>query len=130
MVGIQCTSPLREAKDFDHGIEYFREQQLDSLFPSCTVQDNFIWGYNAEHELSGLNHDWQQRLRRQKINESFVENGSFYIFKPFLIKQNANRLGGKIGTYVMDSHKRMQIDTHEDFKLCETIMHGYGLDLL
>ena len=130
MVGVQCTSPLREAKDFDNGIDSLREQQLDSLFTSCKVRDNFIWGYNAEHELSSLNHDWRQRLLRQKIDESFVENGSFYIFKPFLIKQNGNRLGGKIGTYVMDGHKRMQIDSQEDFGLCEVIMRGYGLDLL
>jgi len=42
MVGVQCTSPLREAKDFDNGIDSFREQQLDSLFTSCKVRDNII----------------------------------------------------------------------------------------
>ena len=64
----------------------------------------------------------------QKIKEKYLENGSFYIFSPHIIKKHNCRLGGKIGTYVMDDYKIMQIDELEDFELCEVIMRGYGID--
>jgi N-acylneuraminate cytidylyltransferase len=57
-----------------------------------------------------------------------LENGSFYIFKPPLLKQMGNRLSGKISMYVMERYKMFQIDNHEDIKLCEVMMKGYGLN--
>ena len=51
---------------------------------------------------------------RQKMNTTYLENGSFYIFpkKKFLIKKN--RLFGKIGKYVQSKIKSIQIDDHDD----------------
>ncbi len=63
---------------------------------------------------------------RQQIERRYLENGSFYVFKPWLLRENGNRLGGRIGLFVMDRHKMFQIDEPEDVMLCSTIMRGYG----
>ena len=74
-----------------------------------------------------LNHDVNKRKPRQKIKKTFLENGSFYIFKPDLIKKSRNRLIGKIGMYVMAKHKAFQIDNREDIKICSAIIKEYGI---
>jgi len=56
-----------------------------------------------------------------------LENGSFYLFKPEVLRTYNNRLGGKISVSVMDKFKMFQIDNRQDLKLCEVIMTGYGL---
>ena len=74
------------------------------------------------------NYDFENRRRRQLISKKYHENGSFYIFKPDILLKNNNRLGGKIGYYVMESFKSFQIDEYDDIKLCETIMNGYRIN--
>jgi CMP-N,N'-diacetyllegionaminic acid synthase len=129
VIGIQTTSPIREPVDFDNAINLFLEQDLSSLFTSCEIEDHFIWEYQKQ-EMTSINHDWKNRKRRQEIKPRFLENGSFYIFSPSLIQQSKNRLGGKIGTYLMESYKKYQIDKIEDIVLCEILMKGYRLDKL
>ena len=65
------------------------------------------------------------RKPRQEIAKSYLENGSFYIFKPQLIRKYKNRLNGKIGMYVMEKYKSFQIDNQEDLKICSAIMKEY-----
>ena len=127
VLGMQATSPLREPSDIDKAFDTFFKGSFTSLFTSSEIEDYFIWKPEGD-SMTGVNHDFENRKRRQNIESQFLENGSFYIFPPHLILENSNRLGGKIGTFVMDMHKKFQIDTYEDFKLCEAVMKGYELD--
>ena len=54
--------------------------------------------------------------------EEFLENGSIFVFKPWVIRQYNNRLGGKIAIYEMDYWSSFQIDSLEDFQLCEWVI--------
>jgi CMP-N,N'-diacetyllegionaminic acid synthase len=78
--------------------------------------------------MTGVNHDYLNRKRRQNIEKRYLENGSFYIFRPQDMIKNNNRLSGRIGTFCMDGYKRFQIDSLEDFILCEAVMKSYQLD--
>jgi CMP-N,N'-diacetyllegionaminic acid synthase len=128
VVGIQATSPIREAIDFDKAIDLFIDKQFNSLFTSNIIKDYLTWEYNQKDEIVSKYSTRENRQARQKIKEKYLENGSFYIFSPHIIKKHNCRLGGKIGTYVMDDYKLMQIDELEDLELCEVIMRGYGID--
>jgi N-acylneuraminate cytidylyltransferase len=124
----QVTSPLREPADFSNALKLMVEKQLDSLFSVAEVEDFFIWKRNATGEMESVNYDYHDRKPRQEIENRYLENGSFYLFKPGLIRQTQNRLGGKIGIYVMERFKMFQIDACDDIMLCSVIMSGYGLD--
>lgn len=130
IVGIQATSPLRETKDLDEAIELLQNEKYDTLFSSCKVHDNFIWERHPQEGMISVNYDWKERRRRQDIRETYVENGSFYIFPPKVLKEHHCRLWGRIGTYVMAPHKSSQVDHPEDLKLCEILMKGYQMDRL
>ena len=125
IVALQATSPIREASDIDHALEAFERDKLDSLFSVCEVEDYFNWRVGKDGP-EPINYDYHDRRMRQQIEKRYLENGSFYVFVPQLLREKNNRLGGRIGMHVMERHKMFQIDRPEDIKLCAAIMRSYG----
>ena len=94
LVFLQCTSPIRTGAEIDQAIAKLKAEEGDSLV-SVSPSHRFLW-----EEVNGvaksINYDYRHRPRRQDMNPQYVENGSIYVFKPWLLKENKNRLGGKI----------------------------------
>jgi len=124
----QATSPLREIKDINGAIEQMLNGNYDSLLSTVEIEDFFIWRQEEMSEPESINYDYMNRKPRQKIEKRYLENGSFYIFKPKILKDNNNRLGGKISLYKMEKYKMFQIDNDEDIKISSVIMRGFDLD--
>jgi CMP-N,N'-diacetyllegionaminic acid synthase len=129
IVGMQATSPIRAPSDLDESIAQVKRENLDSLLTVTEVEDFFTWCIGPNGPES-INYDYRSRKRRQLIEKQYLENGSFYVFRPETLRVLSNRLGGKIGMHVMERHKMFQIDNPEDIALCESIMRGFGLDKL
>jgi CMP-N,N'-diacetyllegionaminic acid synthase len=127
VVALQATSPLREAADLERGLGDFDSQGCDSLFSAGAIGDFYLWTRSTAGELNSLNYDYLNRKRRQNVQEQFVENGSFYVFKPEIIRAHSNRLGGKIGVTLMEFWKSFEIDHLESLKMCEVLMKAYLL---
>jgi len=121
----QCTSPVREVRDFDESIEKYFNEKYDSLFSGSIATDFNLWRYNENKELFSYTYDHSARGRRQEKPLQIVENGSFYIFKTDLLKKYNNRLGGRIGVHIMEFWKSFQIDESEDLEFCENLMRNY-----
>lgn len=126
MVALQATSPIREPSDLEGALEVFERERLDSLLAVCEIEDFFNWRIGSDRQPEAVNYDFRTRRRRQEIERRFLENGSFYVFRPRLLREENNRLGGRIGMFVMERHKMFQIDRQEDVTLCGVIMRGYG----
>lgn len=126
IVALQATSPIRESSDIDAALEQFERESLDSLLTVAEVEDFFNWRIGADGVAESINYDWRNRRRRQDIEQRYLENGSFYVFRPDLLRATGNRLGGRIGLFEMGRHKMFQIDRPEDIQLCRAIMTGYG----
>lgn len=125
IVALQATSPIREPGDIETALATFDRDHLDSLLSVCEVEDYFNWRIGA-HGPEPINYDYRNRRMRQQIEKRYLENGSFYVLIPSLLREQNNRLGGKIGFHVMERHKMFQIDRPEDVKLCAAIMRSYG----
>jgi N-acylneuraminate cytidylyltransferase len=125
IVALQATSPIRESSDIEMALDTFEREQLDSLLSVCEVEDYFNWRIGSNGP-EAINYDFRNRRMRQQIEKRYLENGSFYVFIPSLLREQQNRLGGKIGMQLMDRHKMFQIDRVEDIKLCAAIMRSYG----
>ncbi|MBR1171985.1 MULTISPECIES: acylneuraminate cytidylyltransferase family protein [Bradyrhizobium] len=125
IVALQATSPIREPSDIENALATFDRDHLDSLLSVCEVEDYFNWRIGANGP-EPINYDYRNRRMRQQIEKRYLENGSFYVLIPSLLREQNNRLGGKIGFHVMERHKMFQIDRPEDVKLCAAIMHSYG----
>jgi CMP-N,N'-diacetyllegionaminic acid synthase len=125
IVALQATSPIREPSDIDNALDAFERDKLDSLLSVCEVEDYFNWRVGKDGP-EAINYDYHDRRMRQQNETRYLENGSFYVFVPHLLREKKNRLGGRIGMHVMERHKMFQIDRPEDIKLCAAIMRSYG----
>ena len=125
VVAVQATSPLRESSDIERALGDFEAQNCDSLFSCGVLEDFFIWEDRPKEGLRSLNYDSLNRKRRQDVAPQYVENGSFYLFKPFILRTLNNRLGGKIGLSKMAFWKTFEVDSYESFEMCEALMRHY-----
>ena len=66
IVGMQCTSPIRETKDLDNAIKNFIENNYDSLLSVCELEDSFTWAYDQNLEPYPINYCLDDRKPRQK----------------------------------------------------------------
>jgi CMP-N,N'-diacetyllegionaminic acid synthase len=121
----QVTSPLRETKDIDNAIAKFIANNLDSLFSASSSSDLFFWEENNRGLIDSISYNYENRKRRQDSAKQIIENGSFYLFKPELIFQENNRLGGKIGYFEMEFWKMFEIDNYDDLRICKVIMKEF-----
>ncbi|MDV7340802.1 acylneuraminate cytidylyltransferase family protein [Terasakiella sp. A23] len=126
--GLQATSPVREPHDFDHAFAALKENGWDSLFSSVKIEDYLVWSETEDGGMESQSYDYRSRQRRQEMLQKYLENGSFYIFRPEDIRKYDNRLSGKIGTFAMEKYKSQQIDERGDMEICQSLMKGHGLD--
>ena len=122
IVFLQCTSPIREPADIDGALEALLAQQADSLV-SVVESHPWLWRM-VDGKAQSYNYDYRARPLRQDREPEFWENGSIYIFKPWVLMEHNNRLGGKIALYCMSEHSLIDIDTEWDFQLAEWVMQN------
>jgi CMP-N,N'-diacetyllegionaminic acid synthase len=120
LVLLQCTSPIRNSSDIDNAIRQFISKNADSMLSVCPSH-KFLWKKQGK-TASSINFDFQNRPRRQDASPQFVENGSIYICKPWVLKQYNNILGGIIDLYIMDESSAWEIDTPFDLYVVEQIL--------
>ena len=119
IVFLQCTSPVRKADDIDNAIQKLLSEGADSLF-SATKDLGLFW--NAANELTPVNYNPQDRKMEQDRSHQFRENGSIFVLKPSVLRENNNRFGGKIAMYEMDFLHSFQIDEQEDIALVDWVL--------
>ena len=84
----------------------------------------FFWEFRANN-MESVNYDWKDRERRQDISKQYIENGSFYLFRPKILRQANNRFGGRIGKIKMEFWKMFEIDSMDDLRMCSALMKEF-----
>lgn len=119
VVFLQATSPLRPPGAIDAAIDLFEREAADSLFSASPVH-GFVWREDASG-LRSITYDHHHRPRRQDIGHDWLENGSIYIFKPWVLRETGNRLGGKVVLFPMHPLDSFQVDEPSDLELFESL---------
>ena len=126
VVFLQATAPLRNLNDIDNAIGTLRAEQADSLL-SVSRSHRFLWRLE-DGRPQAINYDPTQRPRRQDLEPQFVENGSIYVFHPWVIERYDNRLGGRIALYEMAASAAFDIDDETDLAVIDLLMrHRFGM---
>ena len=120
LVFIQPTSPLLQSQDINKGLDLLlaKEEQYDSVF--SVYKEHWIPRWNSR--IEPINWDPQKRPRRQDVQETYVENGAFYITSKTNLVQSKLRYSGKKGFIEMPLSRSFQIDTHEDLELMKKLL--------
>ena len=82
-------------------------------------KDFYIWKKSNRGLI--LAHNIKRDVR-QNLQENFLENGSFYIFKKDKFKKHKKRLFGHIGYYSMKKRYSFQIDDYDDIDIINKIL--------
>ncbi len=121
VVFLQCTSPIRTGTDIDNAIKKIKTENADSLL-SVSPSHRFLWE-EVDGVAKSINYNYRDRPRRQDMQPQSMENGSIYIFKPWVLKELNNRLGGKIVLFPMDEAESWEIDSVLDFEIAEFLLN-------
>lgn len=120
IVLLQPTSPLRNREHIDEALSMFLGNDYASLLSVCPTHA-FLWSAGKSGAYP-INYDFKNRPRRQDRTPEYRENGAIYITKYEVLMREHNRLGGKIGLYVMSEEDSLEIDTEFDFWLCQQVI--------
>lgn len=127
VVAPQVTSPLRETADLERGISQFTEQHFDSMFSCSLAEDLYFWERSSQGILNSVNYDWRNRKRRQDHSPQYIDNGSFYLFTPQVLRRFNNRFGERIGMVEMELWKAFEIDSIDTLRLCSALAREFLL---
>lgn len=120
VVFLQATAPLRAKGDIDGAVATLLREEADSLL-SVSRSHRFLWRQGAQGP-EAINYDPAHRPRRQDLEAQFVENGSIYVFKPWVLERFDNRLGGRIALYEMTASAAFDIDDEIDLAVIDLLM--------
>lgn len=125
---LQATSPLRMPDTLDRAVAQFRHTGVDSLV-GVVPTPPFIWQHGeTPNDAPRAAYDVDNRKRRQDMDLTdlrYRENGSLYITRPELYDTMHNRLGGRIGMFILHELEGVDIDSELDFRLAELQMDQY-----
>ncbi len=123
VVFLQATSPLRRPRHVAEAVAALRDADADSLF-SASPLHGFVWRTEAD-TATPTDYDPCRRPRRQELPEQVVENGSIYVFRPWVLRRCGSRLGGRITVYRMGFLEGLQVDAPSDLSLVEALLPFY-----
>ncbi len=118
---LQATSPVRRPDTLARALAEFADTGVDSLV-GVVEQAPFIW---QATEPPTAAYDVSARPRRQDLTREtlrYRETGSLYVTRTEVYERDDNRLGGRIGLFVMAEDEGIDIDTELDIALAEKFL--------
>lgn len=118
---LQATSPVRRPDTLARAVREFTETEVDSMV-GVVPQAPFLWQATDPPTAA---YDVSARPRRQDLTREtlrYRETGSLYVTRTEIYEQHDNRLGGRIGLFVMDEDEGIDIDTELDVALAARLL--------
>lgn len=115
VVLLQATSPFRAAGQLDDALAQFHRTGCDSML-SVVRFVGFVWRTGADGLAAPINYEPTRRPRRQEIEGTTLETGSFYVFTREMYERTGSRLGGRIATFEVPHEDAIDIDEPADLE--------------
>ena len=114
IITVQPTSPLLKVSTLDLAInKAINDQKIDTII-AAKEDTGLTWRFEKNKYLP----NYKKRLNRQYLPSIFKETGAFVITKNNIITDKT-RIGKNVLLHTLDDGEDVDIDTFEDFNLCE-----------
>lgn len=117
VVTLQPTSPLLSVDTLTRALQSFINNEADSMI-SVVNAPHLRW---KRDDKGRIVQDYIKRLNRQQLPPSYLETGAFFICKRNCLTPNS-RLGKKVSVFEVPENEATDIDTKEDWAVCESIL--------
>ena len=118
IVTMQPTSPLLKTASLDAAFEQFIAHPECESMISAKKEAHLSW----KTENGKYVPNYKERVNRQYLDPFFPETGSFVICRKDFLKEHKKRIGTKVDLYVLPNQEAIDIDTYEDWNLCEYLL--------
>ncbi|HJE51216.1 MAG TPA: acylneuraminate cytidylyltransferase family protein [Tessaracoccus flavescens] len=125
---LQATSPVRRTGTLERAVAEFEASGHDSLV-GVVPNPPFLWSVDGGDAVAHW--DWENRRRRQDMTPEqlrYRETGSVYVTRTEIYERLNNRMGGRIGLFIMDEAEGVDIDTFHDLSLAESLLTASPAD--
>ena len=116
---LQVTSPFRTLTFLNEAIQKFCDEQNDSLISVREVPHEYnphwVFEPNTNGQLVIATGEKEIITRRQNLPKSYHRDGSIYITKTSVIKEQNSLYGNSIGYVISSEENYVNIDTMEDW---------------
>lgn len=123
---LQATSPFRTLDLLDKAIEKFSESSTDSLVSVLEVPHEFNphWTFtlNPKSNLKIATGEEEIITRRQDLPKAYFRDGSIYITKTSVLKEQKSLYGKSISYIESSKENYVNIDTLEDWEKAESML--------
>ena len=117
VITMQPTSPLLKVESLDNALtEIINNQEIETIL-SASDATALSWTKN-ENTYQPL---YEKRLNRQYLKPTYTETGGFFISRRNIVTEN-NRIGLKVSLYILDDSESIDIDTFQDWAICEYLL--------
>jgi len=114
IITMQATSPLLKVHSIDLALEkIIKNDKIDTII---SVQDSTHLSWKKVDNRFIPN--YEKRVNRQYLTPIYTETGGFLITRYNIISIN-NRIGKNVDLFILNSPESIDIDTYEDWNLCE-----------
>ncbi|MBM6404314.1 acylneuraminate cytidylyltransferase family protein [Phycicoccus sp. CSK15P-2] len=116
---LQATSPVRLPGTVSRAIAQLDATGADSLV-GVVPQAPFLWADDGSGPTAA--YDVTARPRRQDLTPQtlrYRETGSLYLTRTWVYDELDNRIGGRVGLFVMDEVEGVDVDTEHDLAVAE-----------
>lgn len=113
VITLQATSPLLKSQTLNRAVDKFLKDDKDTYI-SVVNHAHLSWGKDE----NGYFPNYKERLNRQMLPPDYMETGAFFITKREFVT-DSSRLGKNISVYEVDEKESTDIDTTNDWVICE-----------
>lgn len=113
---MQPTSPTLKIDSLKQAVKYFLETKADTLI-SVYNEPHLSW----TKEENSFMPQYKERVNRQWLPPHYKETGGFLLTRRDYVSENS-RIGKKISVFELSETEAVDIDSHLDWKLCESIL--------
>ena len=121
---LQATSPVRLPGTLSRAVAQLEATGVDSLV-GVVPQAPFVWAQTSGDGADAgptAAYDVTARPRRQDLTPAtlrYRETGSVYLTRTWVYDELDNRIGGRVGLFVMDELEGIDVDTELDLEVAD-----------
>lgn len=125
---LQPTSPLRNVEDIDGCIDAMLALDAPSCVSVTEPEKSPYWMYSLQGNcrMKPLIPQESTASRRQDLKKVYALNGAIYVAKVDWLVNTKTFLNDETTAFIMPKSRSYDIDTEEDFLLCDLLMHKMG----